>query len=1175
MEEDAIMNDFLLDSLLNLKPYESLLKDVRDKVTPIALHGLMEENLGHFVAAINYHLNGQLLLVTYDELRSKQLYDDIRSVVGEFRVVHFPRKELLFFDVDAHSHERTHQRLKAVSRILAEKELIVVASIEALSDFILSKKAFLSNRVSLVTGDEYSLEGIVEKLSFAGYERVSMVEAEGQFGIRGGILDIFSPDMDNPVRIEFFDTMVDSIRTFDFSTQRSLEVLERVDINPARDILVSSNGIRIAERLEKDHEAYLKTNTKKESTETSNAKFSKYAELLREGAHIPNRDILIPYLDKEDVSDILEHLDTEVKIIIDEPRRLREAADSSEAGFDTWVSDLFSSGEVLRGHFDSRIRINDLLRRLKRNSCITSASFLKQDIDFPPKSIHQFVCRQMTFYHGKLDMLEDDLERLKYKGYKIVILSGTVERGLRLKDMLDKLGTSSEFHENRDVSISSGQLFITPGTLRSGFEYEGVKLAVISDKDIFGSGRKRSRKKKAKPMSKDSSLSLGDLKEGDFVVHESYGIGQYLGVQQLSVQGIKKDYLLIQYKGKDRLYLPIDQMGMIQKYIGSDSAKPRINKLSGGEWNRTRTKTKKAIEDMAADLLELYAKREKLKGYQFAEDTGWQREFEDMFPYEETPGQLHSTVEIKKDMESPKPMDRLLCGDVGYGKTEVALRAAFKAVMESKQVAILVPTTILAQQHYNTLMDRFGTFPIKIAMLSRFRSPKEQKENIKQLKKGMIDIVVGTHRLLSKDVEFKDIGLLIVDEEQRFGVKHKEALKKLKETVDVLTLTATPIPRTLHMSLVGIRDMSVIEDPPEERYPIQTYVTEYNKALVREAIIKEISRDGQVYYVYNRVETIDKVAMDLQQLVPEATFAIGHGQMTERELEKVMLDFMNKETDVLICTTIIETGLDIPNVNTIIIHDADKMGLSQLYQLRGRVGRSNRIAFAYFTYQKDKVLSEVAEKRLRAIKEFTEFGSGFKIAMRDLEIRGAGNLLGLEQHGHIESIGYDLYVKYLGDAVKKLKGETVDERLDTSVDIKVDGFISDRYIEDEEQKIEIYKKISSVENMFDYRELIDELIDRFGDLPKPVENLMNISYIRALASKNGIKNIMQQDNRLRLDYASTEFLKPSLINVLAGTFGKDIEFDLSKDPGLRLDIKGDVVNRLRELVETIDNSIER
>lgn len=1165
------MKDFLLDSMLHLKSYGSMLKDIDDRTTPIAVHGLMEENLGHFSAALNLHSGRQLLLVTYDELRSRQLYEDIKSISGDRKTVHFPRKELLFYDIDAHSHERNHQRLKVLSRMLEEKDIIIVTSIEAISDRILSKNSLEAHRLSFSLGGEYLLDELTEKLILSGYERVSMVEAQGQFSIRGGILDVFSPDMDNPVRIEFFDTMVDSIRSFDFRTQRSLEVLEKITVYPSRDILLPKESSTVSESLTRDLAAYVKSSSDKTSRDLAQEKFGKYIELLKQGIHIPNRDLLLPYLGTELVSDLLDHLERNAVILLDEPRRIRESKLSLENSFDNWASELFQAGEILRAHFNSKTRLDDFIEKSKGFICLTSAAFLKQDQDFPPKAIHQLAGRQMTVYHGKLDILKEDLERFKYKGYKTIILSGTEGRGKRLKDMLDKLGTSSEYHESRAAEIKSGQLFITPGSLNTGFEYEGVKLAVISDTDIFGSGRKRTKKKRSKPLAKESSLSFGDLKEGDFVVHENYGIGQYLGVQQLTVQGIKKDYLHIQYKGNDRLYLPIDQMGMIQKYIGSDSIKPKINKLSGGEWSKTRSKTKRAIEDMAQDLLELYAKREKLKGFSFSEDSTWQREFEDMFPYDETPGQLHSTEEIKKDMETPKPMDRLLCGDVGYGKTEVALRAAFKAIMDGKQVAILVPTTILAQQHYNTLIERFGTFPVKIAMLSRFRSPKEQKENVKLLKKGMIDVVVGTHRLLSKDVEFKDLGLLIVDEEQRFGVKHKESLKRLKETVDVLTLTATPIPRTLHMSLVGIRDMSVIEDPPEERYPIQTYVTEHNKSLIREAIIKEISRGGQVYYVYNRVETIDKISSELQQLIPEAVFAVGHGQMAERELENVMMDFMNQETDVLICTTIIETGLDIPNVNTIIIHDADKMGLSQLYQLRGRVGRSNRIAYAYFTYERDKVLSEVAEKRLRAIKEFTEFGSGFKIAMRDLEIRGAGNLLGMEQHGHIESIGYDLYVKYLGEAVRRLKGEVVEERIDTTVDIKIDGFISDRYIEDEDQKIEIYKKISSVESMDDYRELIDELIDRFGDLPKPVENLMNISYIRALASKNGIKNILQLRERIRLDFVSPDWMRPELINQLSGKYGKEMEFDLSTEPGITVVTKGEPVNRLKDLVETIDN----
>ncbi len=1165
------MNDFLLDVLLDLKPYENLLKDIDDGVTPISVHGLIEENLGHFCAAINKHTARQLLLVTYDESRARQLYEDIRGMLGEDRVVMFPRKEMIFYDIDAYSREKTYQRLKVLSKLIKDEKLIIISSVDAVSDRLPSKHIFEGLRLKIEIGKDYSLDSLSELLIRSGYERVNMVEAQGQFSIRGGILDIFSPDMSNPVRIEFFDLMVDSIRTFDFTTQKSIEVIESVVIEPSQEIPLSVESDVIADRLQADLALFEKAEKGSEAAAKAEEKFTRYEEYLRQGVHIPNRDLLLPYFSENDSSDIFSFLSSEALLLFDEPRRIEESARLSAENFDGRASDLFEAGEILSSHFLLKLRFDDIVERSQKSMCLTSAVFLKQDANFPPKAIHQFSSRQMAVYHGKIDILKDDIERLRYRGYKTIILSGDEDRGKRLVETLDKMDIASELHYDRELRISTGQLFITPGSVRSGFEYEGVKLAVISDKDIFGVGKSRTKKRKDKLPKKESSLSFGDLKEGDFVVHENYGIGQYLGIKQLSVQGIKKDYLLIQYKGNDRLYLPVEQMVMIQKYIGADSAKPKVNRLSGGEWIRTKSRTRKAIEDMAEELLELYAKREKLKGYEFSRDTAWQSEFEDMFPYEETDGQLVSSAEIKEDMEKPRPMDRLLCGDVGYGKTEVALRAAFKAIMDGKQVAILVPTTILAQQHYNTLSDRFGTFPVKIAMLSRFRSQKEQKESVRLIEKGAIDIVVGTHRLLSKDVKFKDLGLLIVDEEQRFGVRHKESLKKLKESVDVLTLTATPIPRTLHMSLVGIRDMSVIEDPPEERFPIQTYVTEYNKSLIREAILKEISRGGQVYYVYNRVETIDKVAIELQELIPEAVFAIGHGQMTERELEKTMMDFLNKESDVLICTTIIETGLDIPNVNTIIIHDADKMGLSQLYQLRGRVGRSNRIAYSYFTYEKDKVLSEVAEKRLRAIREFTEFGSGFKIAMRDLEIRGAGNLLGMEQHGHIETIGYDLYVKYLGEAVRKLKGDVVDERLDTQMDIDVDGFIESRYIEDEEQKIEIYQKISSIESMFDYREVIDELIDRFGDLPKPVENLMNISYIRALASKNGIKSIFQRNSKIVLEYADTRFLVPELIGQLSGRYGKEIEFDLSNKPEISVAVKGDILNRLRELIELIDN----
>ncbi|HZK33417.1 MAG TPA: transcription-repair coupling factor, partial [Tissierellaceae bacterium] len=744
----------------------------------------------------------------------------------------------------------------------------------------------------------------------------------------------------------------------------------------------------------------------------------------------------------------------------------------------------------------------------------------------------------------------------------------TEERGKRLQKTLLEMDIEASFLDNKDEKIKSSQIFITTGSIKAGFEYSKIKLIVISDKEVFGARKRKRRKRRKKDTSKQ--ISLVDLTIGDYVVHENYGIGRYEGIEQLDIQGIKKDFLHIRYRGQDKLYVHIDQMNLIQKHTGSDGVKPRINKLSSPEWSRTKAKAKKAVEEMAEDLLELYAKRESYKGFAFSKDSQWQGQFEDLFPYEETEGQLDSTIEIKRDMESTKPMDRLLCGDVGYGKTEVALRAAFKAIMDGKQVAFLVPTTILAHQHYETMIKRFSEFPVKIGVLSRFVSKTKQKLTIDNMRKGLVDIVVGTHRLLSKDILFKDLGLLIIDEEQRFGVKHKETLKQLKETVDVLTLTATPIPRTLHMSLSGVRDMSVIEDPPEERYPVQTYVVEYNQQMVRDAIIKEVSRGGQVYYVYNRVESIDKITSRLRKLIPEVKFAIGHGQMGERQLEKVMVDFLDKDIDVLVSTTIIETGLDIPNVNTIIIHNADKMGLSQLYQLRGRVGRSSRLAYGYFTYEKNKVLTEVAEKRLRAIKEFTEFGSGFKIAMRDLEIRGAGSLLGLKQHGHIESIGYDLYVKFLNQAVRKLKGEVVAEKIDTTIDLNIDGYINNRYIEDEEQKIEIYKKISAVSSIEDYRELIDELIDRFGDLPKEVENLIDVSYIRFFASENSIENVSQVDKEILLEFNSAKNINIELLHYLSKEYKKRLEFDLSKSPLFKFKFGEDMLYDLKTLVEKIN-----
>lgn len=1164
------MADFLIDQLKNLDSYIRLNEDIKSKISPIATYGIIDESMGHFLYALNKHTGKQVLVVTHNEMKAKRIYEDIKGL-GNQNVILFPKREILFYDIDAYSHDWINDRMEVITKLAQGEDLVVISSVDALLDKLMSKEIFEAYSKRINVGDEIDLDYIKEILLSGGYEKVNMVEGKGQFSIRGGILDFFPPYSLNPFRIEFFDIEVDSIRTFDIISQKSIENLESAYITPVMEILILDEYRDLMiKRLEEDMKKAL-SKGKKNSLEKENIenKFNKYKEYLSEGLFISNRDIMKPYIPEDKLTSIIGYLKEDAIVFIDEPKRVDERAKNALEDFRYKFTDLYEVGELLSSHINILYSYDDVLDEIKKKICIANSALLSGDVNLRPKSIYNFVNKSMQPYHNQMELLKEDINHFRYRGYKIVLLTGNEERAERLRKILLSMDIEASVILDRNCEIKSSQVFITPASINGGFEYTQLKLIVISDKEIFGVGKKKAKKLKKKDP--DKIINLADLKVNDYVVHENHGIGIYEGIEQLNIQGVKKDYLTIRYKGEDKLYVPIDQLNLIQKYIGADGARPKINKLSSTEWVRTKERAKKAVENMAQDLLELYAKRESYKGFAFSKDGEWQRQFEDMFPYEETEGQLRSIQEIKRDMERTKPMDRLLCGDVGYGKTEVALRAAFKAVMDSKQVAFLVPTTILAQQHYNTIKERFANFPVRIDMLSRFRSKAEQKLIIENIKNGVIDIIIGTHRLLSKDVVFKDLGLLIIDEEQRFGVKHKETLKKIKETVDVLTLSATPIPRTLHMSLSGIRDMSVIEDPPEERYPVQTYVVEYNEQMIRDAILKELARGGQVYFVYNRVENIEKMAASLQKLVPEARFGIGHGQMSEKELEKVMISFLEKEIDVLVCTTIIETGLDIANVNTIIIFDADKMGLSQLYQLRGRVGRSNRIAYSYFVYEKNKVLSEVAEKRLRAIKEFTEFGSGFKIAMRDLEIRGAGNLLGTEQHGHIEAIGYDLYVKYLQEAIKKLKGEKVEEQIDTTIDIKVDGYISDKYIEDEEQKIEVYKKIASITSLDEYGELVDELIDRFGDIPDEVHNLMDISYIRYLGSKNNIKDIHQIDKEIVLEFKSIENISLELLKELSDQYGRRLTFDLSKEPAFKFRWKDNILDELKSLVEKINS----
>lgn len=1170
-----MQKNMLIDPLLNMKPYIELIEGINDKVTPLAVHGVNEGSIGHLSYALNQHNNRTILIVTYDELRAKKIYEDIKNYDYEDnRIMFFRSKEVILYDVEAFSPENMYERLRVLANLNKEENLIVVTYIEALFNKVLSKELFNNYTIEIQHGQIIVLEELIKNLVSQGYERVGQVEGIGQFSVRGGIIDLFPSNSENPYRIEFFGDEIDSIRSFDIRTQRSIEKQKKIIIPPVKEILVLEEYKEdIINGLKTDLDKTLgKTKLKLSVKDKLEDKFSQYIEKVKEDIPIVNTDMILPYIPEKYLNTIIDYLDNDSIILLDEPDRIDEKARETEERFLMTFTDIFERGELLPKHGEIYFDYSLILDCLKNKISITTTSLLKGNTNYSPKAIINFTTKSMQPFHNKMDFLVEELNHYKYKGYKVIIFSGTEDRGLRLEEILREKDVEVVYVNDIKREIKSSQVFITPMSINSGFEYPFGKFAIISDREIFG----KMKRKVSKPLKKvgEKIKTFSDLKINDYVVHEAHGIGQYKGVEQLDIQGVIKDYLTIQYRGNDKLYLPVDQMDSIQKYIGGNGAKPKINKLSSPEWAKTKARAKKAVEDMAKDLLELYAKREKIKGFSFDKDTPWQTEFEDAFPYEETNAQLRSIKEIKEDMEKPKPMDRLLCGDVGYGKTEVALRAAFKAITSGKQVAFLVPTTILAQQHYNTIIDRFEPYPINVEMLSRFKTPGEQNEIISGLKNGTVDMVVGTHRLISKDVSFNDLGLLIVDEEQRFGVKHKERLKQLKENIDVLTLTATPIPRTLHMSLVGARDMSLIDEPPEERYPIQTYVVEYNDQLVRDAIIKEISRGGQVYFVYNRVGTIDKMAARLKKLIPEARIAIGHGQMGERQLENVMLSFLEGKYDVLVCTTIIETGLDIPNVNTMIVYNADKMGLSQLYQLRGRVGRSNRIAYAYLTYEKDKVLSEVAEKRLRAIKDFTEFGSGFKIAMRDLEIRGAGNLLGVEQHGHIEAIGYDLYVKYLDETIRKLKGKEEIERVETTVDLNIDGFIPKSYIVDEDQKIEIYKKIASIYTRDDYNDMIDELIDRFGDIPKEVDNLMNISYIKYLASKSYITNIEQKENIISLEFESLSHLTPDLINDLSTYYGRRIKFDLGHKPIFKFMPGKKIILSLRDLIEKINSFIE-
>lgn len=1165
------MKNLLIDQLRHINAYNGLIEDTINNNFPISLNGIQDENIAHILYGLKLHIDKPTIIITYDTAKARILYNRLIDL-KKTEVYRFQNKELIYYDIVATSHETINNRIEVLNQLIENKNNIYILSIESLMMPVLSKQKFSQSILNFEIGDEVNREILIEQLELNYYERVEKVEEKGQYSIRGGIIDIYSPQNEYPFRIELFDTEIDSIREFDSKDQRTIKNSESARVIPSDDILLNkSEKVNIASKIIKDLEkSNLEEKDEIYKLRLKN-KFESIVEKLNENIHISNQSLLLPYI-KLQTSNIIEYFDDDSIVIMDEPLRIEQSYNEQRGNYISKFTDWYEQGEIFSRHTKIFETYNKFIENLQKLNIITLSMLVKDDKRFKPKSIHNIKSKEIPFYNHKINVLAEDLKKWQYKGYKILITAGTKEKADRLIESFKDEMIISTKAENLNEEIKSGQILILNTGFERGIEYPEIKFLIISDREIYGIHKQKKRRSK-KNKNKKKIETFTDLKVGDYVVHESHGIGKYKGIEKLDIQGVVKDYMEIQYSGEDKLFVPVDQMDLIQKYIGGDSLSPKINKLNSTEWQKTKKRAKKAIEDMANELIELYAKRKAAKGYQFSEDTNWQKEFEDLFPYEETDDQLTCIEEIKRDMESLKVMDRLLCGDVGYGKTEVALRAAFKAVVDSKQVAILVPTTILAQQHYNTISERFRDYPVNVQMLSRFRTKNQQKEIMRNVKTGEIDIIVGTHRLLSEDLKYKDLGLLIIDEEQRFGVKHKEKIKQMRENIDVLTLTATPIPRTLHMSMIGVRDMSVIEEPPEERIPIQSYVLEYNESMIRDAVLKEIDRNGQVFYVYNRVQGIDQIAAEIQKIIPEARVGIGHGQMGERELENVMIDFMNYEYDVLVATTIIETGLDVSRANTMIIHDADKMGLSQLYQLRGRVGRSNRIAYAYFMYEKNKVLTEIAEKRLKAIKEFTEFGSGFKIAMRDLELRGAGNLLGSQQSGHMESIGYELYVKYLEDAVKKLQGFDVKDSIETEVEFSVDAYIPKTYISEEVLRVEMYKKMAIIIDEKDYTEMLDELLDRFGYLPLAVQNLLKVARLKGASKQIGITKLAQKNNNLVIYFKNSEVLNSEVINELVMVYRNKISFDASSEPKIKFRIKDGTQREILDSVEQIVNKL--
>lgn len=1160
-----------MDNVLQKKylssSYKKLIESLNQGHQSIYLHGLSKNSLGYFLANLYNERKETFLLICENNKEEIEVKKSIDSFLKDYTYL-YPAMDMHFYQADTDDKDLLAKRIEVQDLLAKEKPIIVVSSLEALKNKISKKEDYLKYQKTLYLGEEYEMGSLLKSLEEMMYERVLKVEHPGQYSLRGGILDVFPIFSLYPVRMEFFDLELDSIRYFDTDSQRSLENIQEISLGPCEQMLFHKEDYQdFLQGIQKD----LKAQEGKDlDLIKARDKFSLLIEKIREKIKTNNPHLLTPYLKEDSYAYLMDYLGPKTTLIFLDFEKIYQKAKLNAKRHAEELTYLYEKGEILSQHFDTFLSFEAIVKASSFCQKINISPILKNQDHLPYDILIGIRSLETTNFHGKIGDFLNYLQNKIKRGYISTLF---------VADKMEEI--NSLLYENNIKAypldqieeLERGKVYLIGESLDKGFEFPEAKLLFLAYQDI--SGKKEKVKKREKKSTRDF-MNYQDLDIGDFVVHESYGIASFEGIQTMDMAGVIQDYLILSYAGSGKLYIPTSEMHLISRYIGKDANKPKLSTLGSKTWAKTKEKVQKAVDAIADDLVILYAKRAKIKGFSFSKDSIFQEEFEEAFPYEETPSQARSIEEIKEDMQSNRPMDRLLCGDVGYGKTEVALRAAFKAVVDGKQVAFLCPTTILTQQHYQTMIERFQDFPVSIDFLSRFKTKAQSNLVVQKLKEGKIDIIVGTHRLLSKDISFKDLGLLIVDEEQRFGVKDKEKIKGLKENVDVLTLTATPIPRTLQMSLTGIRDMSLLDEPPEERIPPTSYVMEYNPVVIQDALQRELDRQGQVYFVYNRVYDIHSMAQQIQEMIPEARIAIAHGRMQTRELENVMESFVLGDSDILLATTIIETGMDIPNVNTLIVYHADRMGLAQLYQLKGRIGRSNRRSFAFFTYERNKILSEISEKRLKAIKDFSDFGSGYKIAMRDLELRGAGNLLGESQSGHIESIGYDLYVKFLEEAVAKAKGEYKERKTsEVKVDIKLPAYIPDHYILQSFDKITMYRKIGQLTNEKEYYQIVDELVDRFGDVPSSVENLLKIALIKALADEVGFSQIKESKGKVELLYSSFDQFSLDFLEKLSKNYSGPLSFDFLEEPKFLIESSDKKLDHLLLLLKTMNKINEK